>query len=289
MSIAGGVQNAPLRARDVGAQTMQIFTKNNNQWAAAPLTPENAAAFKDGCRELGIERVVAHDSYLINLGSPDPALFRRSIEALIIELRRAEMLGISSLIMHPGAHMKQGEEAGLRRVAEAINIIQNHLPAGAANICLETTAGQGTNLGYRFEHMARLFELVEHDARLGVCMDTCHIFAAGYDIRTPAGWKATMQEFERVIGFSRLRAVHVNDSKAGFESRVDRHEHIGKGHIGLEAFRCLMNDHRFDGVPLVLETPKGKDGAEDVMNLAALRKLVKKSSNRSGRRPQRAD
>lgn len=274
MSIAGGVEKAPQRAHEVGAQTMQIFTKNNTQWAAKPIEPRAAEQFKSSCATLGIQPVVVHDSYLINLGAPSAEVWERSREALVDELERAELLGLDCVILHPGAHLGKGEAWGLQRVAESINRIHARLPGGAAKLCLETTAGQGSNLGYRFEHLARLFELVEEAERLGVCIDTCHLFAAGYDIRTPPGWEATMREFAQVIGFDRLRAVHVNDSKSGFDSRVDRHAHLGKGAIGLEAFRCLMNDARFDGIPLILETPKSKDGHEDVENLAVLRRLV---------------
>ncbi len=218
--------------------------------------------------------MIAHDSYLINPASPDPALRRKSLEALVEEMRRANFLGVGALVLHPGAHMGAGERAGIRRVSATLNRALERVPA-PVQLLIENTAGQGSCLGHRFEHLAAILEGVRESGRVGVCLDTCHTFAAGYDIRTEEGYLETMAAFHRVVGTARISAFHVNDSRRELGSRVDRHAHIGQGFLGLEAFRCLVNDRRFVDVPKILETPKGKDLAEDLMNLATLRSLIR--------------
>jgi deoxyribonuclease-4 len=274
MSISGGVSKSFARGLQVGCEAMQIFTKSDRQWLAKPLPPEEVAAFKAEQARSGIGPVVVHDSYLINLAAPADELWERSIAAFAEELERCALLGISYIVTHPGAHTGSGEQAGLVREAAALNRLFEAGVGGDTVVLLETTAGQGSCLGNRFEHLARLFELVPHHARLGVCVDTCHIFAAGYDIRTPQTYAATFAEFDRVVGLERIRCFHLNDSQKDLGSRVDRHSHIGQGCIGQEGFRLLVNDPRFRALPMIIETPKGDDMAEDVENLALLRSLV---------------
>ncbi len=274
MSISGGLAKAFARGQQVGCEAMQIFTKSERQWAAKPIAPADAAAFKAEQARTGIGPVVVHDSYLINLAAPGDELWHKSIAAFAEELERCAILGIPYLVTHPGAHTGSGEEAGLAREAEALRRLFAEGVGGETMVLLETTAGQGTCLGHRFEHLARLFELVPDTGRLGVCVDTCHIFAAGYDISTPEGYAATFEEFDRIVGLQHIRCFHLNDSQKPLGSRVDRHAHIGQGCIGLEGFRQLVNDPRFAALPMLLETPKGDDMAEDVENLALLRSLV---------------
>ncbi len=271
MSIAGGLHLAFNHAVAAGCGVLQIFTKSSNQWRAKPLTDDDVARFEEARRRTGIRRVVAHDSYLINLASPDPALWKKSLDAFLVELERAERLGLDGLVFHPGAHMGAGEEAGLGRVAKALDAAHTRCRGYRCRTLIETTAGQGTSLGWRFEHLAGLLDRVRDPARVGVCLDTCHVFAAGYDLRTPSAYRATMRAFDRIVGLERIQAFHVNDSKRELGSRVDRHAHIGAGMIGLEGFRCLMNDRRFRRVPMILETEK--EGDMDRANLAALRGL----------------
>jgi deoxyribonuclease-4 len=275
MSVSGGLAKAFARGQQVGCEAMQIFTKSERQWAAKPIAPEDAAAFKAEQARTGIGPVVVHDSYLINLAAPGDELWAKSTAAFAEELERCATLAIPYLVTHPGAHTGSGEEAGLTREAIALERLFAQGVGGDTMVLLETTAGQGSALGHRFEHLARLFELVPQTERLGVCVDTCHIFAAGYDISTPAGYAATFEEFDRLIGLQHIRCFHLNDSQKELGSRVDRHSHIGQGCIGLEAFRLLVNDPRFAAVPKIIETPKGDDMAEDVTNLTLLRSLVK--------------
>jgi deoxyribonuclease-4 len=272
-SIAGGVDKAVLRGQKIGCETIQVFTKSNNRWAAPPLEDETVERWFRNLAESGIAPVVAHDSYLINLASPDDALWRKSLDAFAVEMTRCATLHIPYLVLHPGSHTGAGEEVGLRRVAAALERAFERAPDAQVTVLLETTAGQGSSLGYRFEHLARIMELAAVGARLGVCFDTCHALAAGYEIRTPAGYEETFQRFERLIGLERLKVFHVNDSKRDLGSRVDRHEHIGQGYVGLEGFRLLLNDARFRQHPMLLETPKGPDSQEDEANLAVLRSL----------------
>lgn len=274
MSIAGGVDKAIDRAVQVGCDAVQIFTKSSNQWKARPLTPDEVERFRAKLREAGIRSVVAHDSYLINLASSDDALWEKSIAAFREELERCELLGIPYLVTHPGSYGEAGEEVGIRRVAEALNRLHNDLPGYQVKTLLEVTAGQGTSLGYRFEQLAAITERVREPERVAYCFDTCHVFAAGYELRTPEGYAATMEEFDRVLGLDRLLVFHLNDSKRDLGSRIDRHEHIGKGMIGLDGFRHLVNDPRFREHPGLLETEKSPDLHEDVENLRILRSLV---------------
>ncbi|MCS6852967.1 MAG: deoxyribonuclease IV [Gemmataceae bacterium] len=277
MSIAGGYHRALLAARDHDCDTVQLFTKNSNQWAGKEITDEEVRTFRRLLKETGLKLPVAHDSYLINLASPDDALFRRSVDAFVEELQRAERLGLRYLVTHPGAHMDAGEEAGLRRVAEALDEVHQRCPGFRAQVLLETTAGQGTTLGYRFEHLASILEKVRDPDRLGVCFDTCHVFAAGYPLAPEAAYRQTLREFDRLVGLSRLKVFHLNDSAKPLGSRVDRHAHIGRGHLGLEPFRLLVNDRRFRQKPMILETPKEAtaDGDMDQVNLRVLRGLLR--------------
>jgi deoxyribonuclease-4 len=274
MSIAGGVGNAFLHGRNVECDAIQIFTKSSRQWTAKPYSKEEIEQFHANRKETGIAKVIAHDSYLLNLGSPDAALRVRSIQAFIDELERCEILGVSNLIAHPGAHVGAGEVEGIKTIARSLDEVHKACPGYRVRVTLEITAGQGSNLGYRFEHIADIIDATHESDRLRVCFDTEHAFAAGYDLRTDEGYERTFGEFDETIGIERLAAFHLNDSKKEFNSRVDRHEHIGKGFIGVDAFRRLMNDKRFWGLPMCLETPKGPDLKEDRENLTLLRSLI---------------
>jgi deoxyribonuclease-4 len=284
MSTAGGVHKALQRAVPLGCTTIQIFSKNNMQWFAKPLGKDEVARFDLLRKQTRIGPVFSHAGYLINLGATNPGVYEKSLRALVDELQRAEALGLPFVVLHPGSHMGRGEEAGLKQIASALDQVfaerrERACPA-PVRIALEITAGQGNCLGNRFAHLARIYDLVAHPDRLAVCLDTCHLFAAGYDIRTQRGYARTMSELDRVIGTKQVVAIHVNDSKTPLGSRVDRHTHIGKGQLGLAAFRFVMNDPRFKRVPKVLETPKEPeiDGVSkmDRVNLAVLRKLVRK-------------
>ncbi len=272
MSIAGGLHLAFPRGEEAGCAALQIFTKNASQWKAKPISDEEARTFRETWQKSPIGPVVAHDSYLINLASPDEEPWRRSIAAFREEMERCALLGIPDLVMHPGAPRESGEEAGLARVAEAFRLLFADAPEGV-RVLLENTAGQGSTLGHRFEHLAEIMERVP-GGRFGVCLDTCHTFAAGYDFSSAEGYERTMAEFDRLVGLGRIAAFHVNDSKKGLGCRVDRHEHIGQGAMGLEGFEALMRDGRFADIPKILETPKGKDAELDRMNLATLRRLA---------------
>jgi deoxyribonuclease IV len=276
MSIAGGCHNALLAAQKLGCEAVQVFTKNNNQWNGKPLTKDDSALFRRTLADSKVKSLVAHACYLINLASPDRVLYRRSVEAFVDEMRRAEALGLSYLVFHPGAATDGDEAAGLERVAKALDEIHRRCSKCRVQALIETTAGQGRCLGHRFEHLARILELVKRPERLGVCVDTCHVFAAGYPLSPEADYLTTFAEFDRVVGLDRLRVFHVNDSAKPFGSRVDRHAHIGKGQLGLEPFRLLVNDARFRDHPMILETPKEVAAGEemDAVNLAALRGLV---------------
>jgi deoxyribonuclease IV len=255
VSAAGGVENAPLNAQRIGARAFALFTKNQRQWQARPLTPESIAAFKRNLAAAGIapRHVLPHDSYLINLGHPDAAKREKSVKALLEEARRAEQLGLPFLNFHPGSHLGEiSDEQCLDLVADGMRaILAETVQVG---LLVEGTSGQGNHVGHRFEHLARILERVDDPARSGVCLDTCHMFAAGYDIRGAEAYEAAMSRFDAVIGRRFLRAAHLNDAKAELGSRKDRHDSIGKGRLGVEAFRLLMNDPRFDDLPLVLET-----------------------------------
>jgi deoxyribonuclease-4 len=275
MSIAGGVGNAFIEGKKAGCEAIQIFTKSSRQWASKPYTKEEIEQFHLNRKETGIGAVVAHDSYLLNMGSPDTALRTRSVAAFIDEFERCEALGVTNLIAHPGSHVGAGELDGIKTIARSLDEVHKACPGYGAKVTLEITAGQGSNLGYRFEQIASMIDATRNSDRLRVCFDTEHAFAAGYDLRTKDGYERTFGEFDEIIGIDRLAAFHLNDSKKEFNSRVDRHEHIGKGFIGVEAFRMLMNDRRFWGLPMCLETPKGPDLKEDRENLALLRSLIR--------------
>lgn len=277
MSIAGGYYKAVEAAKAAGCDCVQLFTKNNNQWRAKKLTDDDAERFQTALNELDIAHPIAHDSYLINLGSPDRELWTKSIDAMVVELLRAEKLGIPYVVAHPGAFTTSSEAAGVRRIAKGLDEVHRQTKGIAAEVLLETTAGQGSNLGWRFEHLADIIARTRDSDRLGVCFDTCHVFAAGYPMETKKEYLATMRELDRVVGRKLIKAFHLNDSLKPLGSRVDRHAHIGEGEMGLEPFRHLLNDRRFAKVPMYLETPKGtSDAGEDldVVNLRTLRSLI---------------
>lgn len=275
VSASGGVDKAIGRATALEMTSFQIFTKNANQWNAKPLDPLVIERFREGVAENPqITTVVAHDSYLINLASPDDAAWEKSIAALQYELERCDQLGIPYLVSHPGAHMGSGVDTGTARVAEAINIIHDRMPDGGCSLTIETTAGQGTTLGRTFEEIAQIFDGVQDRHRVSVCFDTCHVFAAGYDLRSKNAYQATMSSFDEIVGLDRLRVLHLNDSVKDFGSFRDRHAHIGEGTIGKDAFQFLLRDERLAGRPGILETPKDDDVTEDLMNLTTLRGLA---------------
>jgi deoxyribonuclease IV len=276
LSIAGGMHNALLEAEKLGLDTVQIFTKNQQQWKANPLSSEAIAMFKEHADRLGFTQIVAHDSYLINLAAVDPEMRAKSMAAFSHEMERCDQLGISYLVTHPGAHVGQGEDRGLEKIIDAFNEIMLAHPGDGVTVCVETTAGQGSCLGWSFEHIARILNGVKRADRFGVCLDTCHVLAAGYDIRTTAGTKKMLDDFDRIVGIERLQVFHLNDSKKALGSRVDRHTHLGRGAVGLEAFKTIMRDERFKDVPKILETPKEEaaDGRQwDEINIGILRDL----------------
>lgn len=283
VSVAGGLPSAFGRAEGLELATIQVFTRNSNQWRAKPLDPAEAAAFRAEAGRTGIRPAMSHNSYLVNLAAADPELRAKSLDAMKDELARAEALGIDLLVFHPGAHTGAGEEAGLDRIAKGLDEVLRSVPGGRTRLALENAAGQGTCLGHAFEHLATILAAVDEPSRLAVCFDTCHAFAAGYDIRTADGWNRTMDEFDRVVGVERLAAFHVNDSKKGLGCRVDRHEHIGEGEIGLDGFRALMNDPRFTDHPKVLETPDGGGSPQDAVNLGVLESLVGTAAGSKGK------
>jgi deoxyribonuclease-4 len=276
MSIGGGVHRAIERSRSIECTAMQIFVKNNMQWFARPFLPEEIRAFLEHTQRHLLGAVFAHANYLINLAAINPQFHANSIRALSEELLRAEQLELPFIVLHPGAHLGEGEEAGLEKIVSSINTIFDGLPKVRTRIALETTAGQGSCLGHDFAHLAHIINNVREPERLCVCLDTAHVFAAGYDISSEKGTRKMFNDFDRIIGLDWLVALHLNDSKAARGSRVDRHEHIGKGQIGLEAFRFIMCPRRFRKIPKVLETPKGRELKEDVENMKTLRSLVKK-------------
>ena len=274
VSIAGGVSQSLARGRQIGCDCIQIFTKSSRQWAAKPYSSEEIEAFKSAQAETGIKMVVAHDSYLLNLGAPEEKLRKRSVEGLIDELERCEALGVPFLIAHPGSHVGSGEEAGIATIARSIDEAHKSCAGFKARIAAEITAGQGSNLGYSFAQMGRIFDAVKENDRLRLCFDTEHAFAAGYDLRTAEGYEQAFAELDRHIGLKRLAAFHINDSMKPLNSHVDRHEHIGKGHLGLETFQRLVNDPRFAGIPMCLETEPGPDMKDIAADLRQLEKML---------------
>jgi deoxyribonuclease IV len=257
---AGGLHKAPAHGEDIGATAIQVFTRNQRQWAAKPLSAEEAAAFRAALGATGVRSVMAHASYLINLASPDPVVLARGRDALREEIARCHALAIPYAIFHPGAHLGCGEDEGVRAVARSLDDVLSASPGGSVMALVEITAGQGSCVGHRFEHLAEVLARVRSPERVGVCLDTCHLYAAGYDIATPRGYARTMAEFDRVVGLSHLRAMHLNDSRRELGSRVDRHAPIGEGHLGLATFRRILADERLAAVPKVLETPGGLEG-----------------------------
>lgn len=256
VSASGGVENAPLNAKAIGATAFALFTKNQRQWVAKPFTSENILEFRKNCEASGYEpfQILPHDSYLINLGNPDPDALEKSRAAFLDEMQRCEQLGLDRLNFHPGGHMnKTGEEESMQLIAASINLALKATKGVIAVI--ENTAGQGSNLGHTFEQIAYIIDRVEDQSRVGVCIDTCHAFTAGYDLKSKKGFEDTFNQFETIVGFKYLKGMHLNDSKKEHGSRVDRHDNLGKGFIGLEPFQWIMADERFNGIPLVLETP----------------------------------
>ncbi|HVT02117.1 MAG TPA: deoxyribonuclease IV [Thermoanaerobaculia bacterium] len=282
ISTKGGLPTAFGRARAIHAAAVAIFSKNSSQWKAKPLSEEDCVRFREE-RALwsATTPVIAHASYLINLATTNEEFHRKSIDGLVDELRRAELLGLSAVVLHPGAHLGAGVEAGLEQIARSLDQVHRAIPDCAVVTLLETAAGQGSCVGCSFEELGRILKLVDDPSRMGVCIDTCHIFSAGYDIRTRTGYEATIDELAEEIGIENLGAFHINDSKKDLGSRVDRHEHIGEGKIGLDAFAFLLNDERFAGIPKMLETPKPTELEADIRNLTLLRSLVGVKTNRA--------
>jgi deoxyribonuclease-4 len=274
-SIAGGVYNAITRGKDATCDAIQIFNKSNNQWRAKKLVDDEIDQYFAAIEETGVTVACSHSSYLINIGSPDDALQAKSRNSLQEETERCNRLKVPNLVFHPGSHVGSGEEPGMDRIADNMNKVLESIPDNTVTLCLETTAGQGSNLGYTFEQIATMLDRVDDKDHVGVCLDTCHIFAAGYAITDPKDYKKTIKAFDDVIGMDNLKIVHTNDSKTEFGSKKDRHEAIGEGLIGIQAFENFVNDKRFKNIPFILETPKGDDLSEDIENLAKLRSLVK--------------
>ena len=271
VSIAGGVENAPLQASLIGAKAFAMFTKNQRQWKAPKLTAPSIDAFRKNCRDAGFraEDILPHDSYLINLGNPDPDKLRNSREAFVDEMQRVASLGLGMLNFHPGSHLNEvSEEGGLQLIAESINMALN--ATSGVTAVIENTAGQGTNLGYCFEQLASLIEQVEDKTRIGVCLDTCHLFASGYDLSTTAAIESTFQEFERIVGLRYLRGMHLNDALRPLNSHLDRHAGIGKGTIGMEAFAFIMHHPACEEIPLILETPDSAEWSREISLLYSL-------------------
>ena len=278
MSVAGGLEKAFERAKQVDSDAVQIFTSNQRQWKGRVVTPEMAELFQETQSLLDIWPVVSHNSYLINLASPKEDLWQKSIAAQEQELERCEALGIPYVVAHPGAHTGSGREAGIERIVDALNTIHTDLPGYDVVTLLETTAGQGTTIGGEFKDLAEILNQVSQPERVGVCLDTCHIFVAGYDIRSESSYEETMSGFDEIVGISALKALHFNDSKGELGSHRDRHEHVGQGEIGADGFRGFMNDERLQGLPALLETDKSDDLHEDREAIELLRSLVSSSS-----------
>lgn len=271
MSISGGIWKAIERGEALKCEAIQIFTKNQLQWFGKRLSALDIEMFYNEWKKSNVKKIIAHTSYLINLASPENKSYEKSISALIEEIKRCDELGIPYLVMHAGSHKGRGEEWGIKRIASALKIVFEETSGSQARILLETTAGQGNNLGHKFDHLAEIMSIVGKDDRLGVCLDTAHVFASGYDISTEHGYRNTIKYFSRIIGIEFLFALHLNDSASPLGSKLDRHAHIGKGLIGEKTFSLILNDERFKEKPMIIETPKG--GNWDAINLATLRKL----------------
>jgi len=271
VSSSGGVENAPYNANEIGAKAFALFVKNQRQWFAKPLTAENIDGFKKGCEQYGydLNYILPHDSYLINLGSPDSDGLQKSRNSFLKEIQRCEQLDIKLLNFHPGSHLRKiSEDECLDRIAESLNIMLDK--TRGVTLLIENTAGQGSNMGYKFEHLAHMIEKVEDKTRVGVCIDTCHTFAAGYELRTKDGFNKTFKDFDDIVGFKYLKGIHLNDSMKDFASRLDRHESIGDGLMGIEPFKFLMNDKRFDNMPVILETPHPERWKDEITLLYGL-------------------
>ena len=275
-SINGGVSTAIDLAEKLGFTAMQIFTKNNSRWYSKELSDKEIETYTTRLKTSNIKFVVAHDSYLINLCSKDPEILNKSRDSFLDELKRCEMLDIPHLNFHPGAHGGLGEDEGIKLIADSINIAHSKTQGFKVTSMIETTAGQGTALGYKFEHLRKIIDLIDEKVRMTVCIDTAHVFAAGYDIKDPANYEIVINEFDNIVGLERLKCMHMNDSKKPLGSKVDRHEHIGKGFMGIQGFTNIMNDKRIEHIPKILETPKGKEQLEDLVNLKILKSLIKK-------------
>jgi deoxyribonuclease-4 len=281
MSIAGGVDQAVIRGRQLGCGAIQIFIKSNVQWSVRPFRPGEKARFKKLFRLSGITVIFTHSSYLINLASPDTTVRKKSLRSLQWETKRTAELGLPYIVIHPGSHGGCGEKIGIRRIISGLDAVFKNIRNREVSILLETTAGQGTSIGRRFEQLADIIAHSKNPERLGVCFDTCHVFAAGYDIRKRSGYEAVMDEFDRLVGLHKIRAFHLNDARGTVGSHLDRHAHIGKGGLGYAPFAMLLNDERFASVPMVLETPKGTGTRLDKRNLRILKDLMGKSRRRT--------
>jgi deoxyribonuclease-4 len=273
-SINGGVSTAVDLAEKLGFTAMQIFTKNNNRWYAKELSDNEIEKFRARLENSNIKFVVAHDSYLINLCAKELEMLNKSRDSFLDELKRCELLGIPHLNFHPGAHLGLGEDEGIKIIAESLNVAHSKTPGYKVTSMIEATAGQGSAVGYKFEHLKEIIDLVDEKERITVCIDTAHVFAAGYDIKDAANYEIVINEFDNIVGLDRLKCIHMNDSKKPLGSKVDRHEHIGKGFIGIQGFTNIMNDKRIKHIPKILETPKGKEQLEDLVNLNTLRSLI---------------
>jgi deoxyribonuclease-4 len=277
MSIAGGIHLAPGRGKAAGCGVIQLFTQNSNQWRGKMPTDSDVALFRERWEEAGLHDIVSHDIYLVNLGSAPGEVRDKSLAAFREEMERCARLGIDKIVMHPGSHLGDGVEVGIARIVEAFDFLIAATPEYRGKILLETTAGQGTNLGHTFEQLRAIIDGSAFPGRFAVCLDTCHIYAAGYDITTEDSYRAVFAEFDRIIGLDLLHCFHFNDSKKGLGSRVDRHDHIGEGVMGLSGFRYLMNDQRFAAIPKILETPKGDNDEMDAVNMELLRGMIVRS------------
>ncbi len=272
VSIAGGIFKALERGESIGCDSIQIFTKNQRQWKAKPYNEKDIVRFKENFKKSRIKKVVAHSSYLINLGSPKKESLIKSRESFIDEITRCHLLSVPMIVVHPGSHLGHGEKEGIKIITESMNFIIEKTSHTDVKILLETVAGQGTNIGYRFEHIKEIMDGIENKQRVGVCFDTAHVFEAGYDIRSKESFQKVLEEFDRIIGLDNLLAFHINDSKTPLASRVDRHTNIGDGEIGLEAFRFLVNNKLFSDLPMILETPGGEEAY--IKDLKTLKGLI---------------
>jgi deoxyribonuclease-4 len=284
MSIAGGFYKALLRGNELGCEVIQVFTKSPGNWGIPEIPKKELNRWEETRSEVKIDPVIAHDCYLVNLASPDRALREKSMSTLMLEMERAASLGIELFVIHPGAHTGSGEPEGLKQISDALDRVLSGMSDTGIQILLETTAGQGTSLGYRFEHLAEIIERCSFGERLGICFDTCHVFAAGYDISNEEGYLRVMDELNSMVGLERIRAVHVNDSKRDLGSRVDRHEHIGRGKIGRRGISYFLSDERLRGLPFILETPKGIGDRLDRLNLKTLKSMRAKKKQKPVRR-----